>query len=46
MKKFVAITTPGAEFMYRANTAHYVSRDNARRILDAYITICSSLHSI
>ena len=35
MKKFLAITTPGAEFMYRASTAHYVSRDNARRILDA-----------
>lgn len=35
MKKFVAITTPGAEYVYRASTAHFVSTENARRILDA-----------
>ena len=35
MKKFVAITTPGAEYVYRSATAHYVSRENASRILDA-----------
>lgn len=35
MKKFVAVTTPGAEYMYRPRTAHYVSRENASRILEA-----------
>lgn len=35
MKKFVAITVPGKEFLYRENTAHLVSRENASRILDA-----------
>lgn len=35
MKQFVAITTPGAEFIYRASTAHFVSRENAPKILDA-----------
>lgn len=35
MKQFVAITTPGTEYFYRANTAHIVSRDNAARILKA-----------
>ena len=35
MKKFVTVTTPGAEYMYRTSTAHFVSRENASRILDA-----------
>ena len=35
MKQFVAITTPGAEYLYRASTAHMVSRDNAQRIMAA-----------
>ena len=35
MKKFVAVTTPGAEYLYRSDTAHYVSRENASRILAA-----------
>lgn len=35
MKKFVAITCPGSEYLYRANTAHIVSMENASRILDA-----------
>lgn len=35
MKKFVAVTVPGAEYVYRANTAHFVSKENAGRILEA-----------
>ena len=35
MKKFVAVTTPGAEYLYRSDTAHYVSRENASRIMAA-----------
>ena len=35
MKKFVAVTTPGAEYSYRTSTAHFVSKENASRILDA-----------